>query len=66
MQSVASGDFVTPTYNIGSNSVSISLAAANAVRKSKATLVVVVIKEVRTGSTPLRIENAYLIKRMAV
>ncbi len=46
MQSVASGDFVTPTYNIGSNSVSISLAAANAVRKSKATLAVSGLKGV--------------------
>ncbi len=62
VQSVASGDFGAPTYNMGGNFVSISLAATNAVGKSKATFAVVVIKGVRTGSTPLRIEDAYLNK----
>jgi hypothetical protein len=62
VQSVASGDFGVPTYNINSDSVLISIAGANAVGKASATLAVVTFKGEKEGSTDLKIEDVDLNK----
>ncbi|MFQ6121419.1 MAG: cohesin domain-containing protein [Methanosarcinales archaeon] len=60
VQSITSGDFGNPTYNIGSGYVKIAVSSASAIGKENATLANLTFKGIATGTTTLELKSAEL------